>query len=212
MRDKAILAASLLILGGLASQSTAAPKSCDLVTDPKGDVSNDYQGVGVFPADEGLDVISGDLATNAKTVKVVMKLAAPTGSATAYAKRYIMTFKVAGTANPVAVAAAVTPTGNTFSAGYYGPTATGTGYTYPVTSTVVGVIDGSTITITVPLADLSAVPEIGAIKKGAKVSGITVTSFRRVPALTQVTGQVIEADPAAGKKTYAIGAASCVKV
>lgn len=210
MRTKAVLAASFLTLAGLATQSSAAP-SCNLVADPKGDVNNNYQGVGVFPADDGLDIISGDLATNAKTVKVVIKLAAPAGSATVYAKRYIASFKVAGTANPVAIAAAVTPTGNTFSAGYYGPTTTGTGYTYPVT-TATGVIDGSTITVSVPLADLSAVPEIGTIKKGAKVSGITVTSFRRVPALTQVTGQVIEADPAAGKKTYAIGASSCVKI
>jgi hypothetical protein len=213
MRARASLLTAVACVAALSTASGAAAKpACDLVSDAKGDVNNKFQGVDAFPADEGLDVIAADLATNDKTVKAVFKLAAPAGSATLYAKRYIMVFTVSGTQNPIALAAAVTPTGNTFSGGYYGPTTTGTGYTYPSSVAATGSIDGSTVTISAPLADLSAVEQIGAIKKGAKVSGITATSFRRVPALTQVTGQVITADEATGKKTYAIGAPHCMKI
>jgi opacity protein-like surface antigen len=219
MRVRAVLTGSVVLAGSLTATAHAAPRrvvpACNLVTDAKGDVDNSVAGSpAAFPADDGLDILSGDVASNASKITAVMRLAAAPGSATVYAKRYITEAKVAGLANPLVLAAAVTPTGTVYSFGWAGTTTGGqSGYTYS-SKAATGSINGSVITVTAALADVAGEASLGAVKKGAKVSGLRVTANRRVPSLTQVTGQVLVADEALGKssKTYAAGAPSCVTV
>jgi hypothetical protein len=214
MRLRALLVTSVLVTSGLATTADAAkapPPSCNLVKDAVGDSSNSYQGAPVFPADAGLDIVSADVVSDATAITAVIRLNAAPGSATVYAKRYIAQFTVAGLKNPMVLAAAITPTGNTFSFGYYGTTTTGTGYNYSATQAT-GRITDKVISVTIPLADVAAEANLGAIKKGAKISAFAITANRRVPALTQVTGQVIPADEATGKGPYYAGNKSCIKV
>lgn len=63
--------AAVLTLG---SGATAAPRSCRLVTDAKGDA-------GAVAADGDLDVVSADVATNAKYVTAVIRTASLRGAA-----------------------------------------------------------------------------------------------------------------------------------
>lgn len=212
MRVRALLVTTAVVLGmgAVAAEAAAPRKACNLVKDVTGDVSNKFNGVDAFQPDAGLDLVGADVVSDAKNITAVIRLAAEPGTATVYAKRYIAQVKVAGLANPLVLAAAITPTGTAYSFGYYGTTTTGTGYNYSAT-TAAGKIEGKVITVSTSLANIAAMPELGAIKKGAKVSGFTLTANRRVPAFTQVTGQVIVADDAFGKVAYYAGGASCIK-
>jgi hypothetical protein len=212
MRVRALLVATAVVLGtGAAAADAAAPtKTCNLVKDATGDVSNEYNGVGVFQPDAGLDLLGADVVSDSKNMTAVIRLAAEPGTATVYAKRYIAQVKVAGLANPLVLAAAITPTGTAYSFGYYGTTTTGTGYNYSATAAN-GKIEGKVITVSTSLANVASMAELGVIKKGAKINGFTLTANRRVPAFTQVTGQVIVADDAFGKGSYFAGGPSCIK-
>ncbi len=215
MRARALLAVTAAVALAATGSAHAAtkkkpiPKACNLVKDKAGDVSNDFEGVGAFPADPGLDVLGGDVASDGRNITAVMRLAAEPGDATIYAKRYITQFKVAGQANPMILALAITPTGATYSFGYYGTSTTGTGWNYPGTAT--GSADGKTIRVTASLADVAAIEQLGPIKKGAKISAITVNSYRRVPAVAQAPGQLVEADLSSGRTPYYAGNPSCIK-
>lgn len=216
MRAYALVLTALVATAAAPAAQAAAPKPkpkpvCNLVVDATGDVSNKYQGVDVFPADQGLDLVGADVATDGKNITALIRLAAAPGSATVYAKRYIAQFKVAGQANPMVLAAAITPTGNTFSFGYYGTTTTGTGFNYSATAAT-GKIDGKDIYVTIPLSDVAAEANLGPIKPGAKFNAFSITANRRVPSYTGVTGQVVVADDATGKGPYLAGQASCIKV
>ena len=218
MRARALLASTVVLaaLGSTAvdaapvKKKKPAPPSCNLVKDTTGDVSNKFQGVDVFQPDQGLDLVGADVVTDTKNLTAVIRLAAAPGSATVYAKRYIMQMNVTGLANPLVVAAAITPTGTTYSFGYYGTTTTGTGFNYSATPAV-GKIQDKVITVSAKLSDIAAMEQLGVVKKGAKISGFSLTANRRVPAFTQVTGSVYVADDALGKTSYLAGGTSCIK-
>lgn len=217
MRTRALLATAVVVAAGLsATAADAAPKprrippSCNLVKDATGDISNKYQGVDVFQADPGLDLVGADVVSDAKNITAVIRLASAPGSATVYAKRYIVQMNVAGLASPLVLAAAITPTGTTYSFGYYGTTTTGKGFSYSGTAAV-GKIEDKVITVGTSLANIATMTQLGTVKKGAKISGLSLTANRRVPAFTQVTGQVIVADDALGKTSYLAGNPSCIK-
>lgn len=216
MRARALLVTTSLLVTGLATAAADAappriPTSCNMAKDGTGDTNNDFEGAPVFPADQGLDLVGGDIASSAKNITAVIRLASAPGDATAYVKRYIAEFKVAGQANPMILAAAISATGTTYSFGWYGETTTGTGYTYSSTPAT-GSINGQIITITASLADVAAQEELGAVKKGAKINALKITANRRIPALTQAPGFVYPADEALGKGIYYAGNPSCVKV
>ncbi|HEX8003127.1 MAG TPA: hypothetical protein VF519_10580 [Mycobacteriales bacterium] len=214
MRARALLVTTSLLVTGLgtvAAEAAKTPPTCNMAVDTTGDTNNDLEGAPVFPADSGLDLVGGDVATNAKNITAVIRLADEPGDATVYVKRYIAQFKVAGQANPMILAAAVTATGTTYSFGWYGDSATGTGYNYAATEAT-GSIEGKIITITAALADVAATPELGPVKKGSKINALTLTANRRLPAVTQAPGIVYPADEALGKGIYYAGNASCVKV
>lgn len=217
MRARALLVTTAVVAGlsgttAYAAPAKAKPKpSCNLVKDATGDVSNKYQGVDAFPADAGLDLVGADVVSDTKNITAVIRLAAEPGSATAYAKRYIAQVNVAGLANPLILAAAITPTGTAYSFGHYGPGTAGTpSFNYNATPAV-GKVEGKLITISTSLANIASDTNLGVVKKNAKISGFSLTANRRVPAFTQVTGQVIVADDALGKTPYYAGGLSCIK-
>lgn len=217
MRARALLITATLLASGLgATAADAAPKKkpapvCNMVKDGTGDTNNNLQGAPLFPADPGLDIVGGDVASNTKNITAVIRLAAAPGQATIYVKRYIAEFRVAGQANPMVLAAAVSATGTTYSFGWVGTTTTGSGYNYAGTA-ITGTIVDKVITITAPLAVVAGQAELGPVKKGAKVSALRITANRRLPAVTQAPGIVYPADEGLGKGTYYAGNPSCVKV
>jgi hypothetical protein len=96
----------------------------------------------VFPADDALDIVGGDLAIGAKTVTVVVKTKADPAASPSplYVRRYIVEFKVAGLANKVVLAAAFGLDGTTYSYGYYSVDSTGSGtYSYDGAASGTGV-------------------------------------------------------------------------
>lgn len=224
MRTNVVLAAAVLAAVAVAPAADAAPKKkkpappppvCNLVRDPAGDVSNKVAGVvEAFPKDDGLDVLGADVVTDAKNITAVIRLAADPGTesdARLYAKRYILQMNVEGHQHPLLLAAAISPTGIVYSYGFYGPNPTtgNVGFNYSGTPAV-GKMGEKVITIGTTLANIAAMEQLGPIKPNAKISGFTLTSNRRVPSLTQVTGQVMVADEATGKTPYYAGSRSCI--
>lgn len=225
MRFHAAVAAAVLAAVAVAPAADAAPKkkpkpkplpppACNLVTDPAGDVSNTLVAVDAFPKDDGLDLLGADVVSDAKNITAVIRLAANPGTADdarVYAKRYILQMNVDGLKNPLLLAAAISPTGIVYSYGFYGPNPTtgNVGFNYSGTPAV-GKINEKVITVGTSLANIAAMEQLGPIKPNAKISGLSLTANRRVPSLTQVTGQVMVADEAAGKTPYYAGSRSCV--
>ena len=216
MRAHAAALAAVLAVATLAPAADAAPKkkkpapppACNLVKDATGDASNSFQGAAVLPADQGLDLVGGDVVADAKNITAVIRLAAEPGDATWYMKRYIMQMNVAGLANPLVLAVGIAPTGTTYSFGYYGTTSTGTtGYSYSGTAAV-GKIEGKVLTVGTTLANIATMEKLGVVKPGAKVSGFTLTANRRIPAAGP--GSVYVADEATGKTPYVVGGRSCI--
>jgi hypothetical protein len=226
MRVRALLLSCVAATTAMAVGAQAAPvkKACNLVADKAGDVNNDITVEGQkapasFPASESLDLVGGDLASNGTSITGVLKLAKIDPDEQAVInRRYVLKFKPAGSKYPLLLAVLVDATGETFFFGWFDP-ATGT-YNYPGT-TATGAITGNTISISAKLADMAAVPEVGKVKPGTRISGIEAYAFRRYPAPSATVGvppsagagfKVAEADAATSKQTYVAGQASCVKL
>ena len=200
MRARSALALALLPALLAAGAATAAPKAapvCNLVKDAKGDASI----VGDQPA---LDVVTGDLASNAKSITAVMRLdGAPAGAnpEAAGGTRYYFSFSLPGLADAQYLGALVPFVGEpSFVTGQIvddGTRRTFTNDTEPVT----GSIKGNVLTITAPL---SAFAERGKLTPGTKISGLTAETFAVVGVL------LVAVDDASGK-SYVAGTPSCVK-
>jgi len=203
------LVASVTAAGAAGAATKPKPKPvkpvCNLVTDDKGD------GAGLVNNQDGLDVLSGDLASNAKSVTAVIRLAAapvaagnpdaPEGAA------YYFVFSVPGATNPLYLTASSDVTGKySFAMGDVQPSPTGGQLYQNATGTVTGHINGSVITMTVDRGVLGA---LGDVKPGQKVTGLGVEVFYPVE-VPMVGGLLEEADSASGK-SYVAGALSCVK-
>jgi hypothetical protein len=219
------LVAAGALVAPMAEAAPKAPKAkpaCMTITDPKGDTfaarSQDQQGV-YGPQEDGLDVVSGDLASDGKTVTAVVRIAAlsrainlsPTGFTAGVDFRIGISdtvvrlqaniirnqpdrFEVA--ARP---ADAVPNTPSTF------------------VGVVTGVVDekAGEVRIHAPAAMLDP---FGPIKPGVKLTpneAESATVARGVPAVTSVPGQPMSsrgpfADIAAAGKFILVGAPSCV--
>ncbi|HVE98302.1 MAG TPA: hypothetical protein VNA12_03900 [Mycobacteriales bacterium] len=207
MRVRSVRTVALAAVIAGAGAGHAAPKrSCNLVVDPAGDVRNTVNGVPV-PNDPGLDLLGGDIATNAEFVTAVIRLATEPEPPTVYARTYLVQVN-AGLRRPLILAFDIGVDGTRYSWGY----ADSTVYNYRGRAT--GRFDGRTAHITARLADIAADESLGAIKAGATMKGISLFSFRRVTSHTGVHGFVFSADDAFGKPsaTYRAGAPSCIKV
>lgn len=193
----------VLATAGLAGAAPAKPV-CNLVQDVKGDgtgflfTDQDY-----LPNDANLDLVSGDIATDAKTITAVIRtdqLAlsdpnSPTGRA------YYANFTVGDKELYLAVRLDATGAG-TFTGGYIENTRTSLG-------AATGVVDVQKKEVRIS-APLSLFASQATIKPGTKILDLNLLAQRYVGAAGP--GATPSADEAVGGKTYTAGARSCVAV
>lgn len=166
------------------------PKTCFIMTD----IAKDGTGTGngtpaVAPDDPSLDLLSADIATNAKTLTAVWRVSNVTPANTTSAptgRAYTTTFNVRG--QVVTVRAILSPAGDKWGDG-------GTGKVDPAKNEV---------RMHIPLAKL-AVP----IKPNEKLTDFSATTWRWVGTTNATLGLV---DRANGVKTYNATWPSCVTV
>lgn len=218
LRTSVLVAA--VALAGLAGSAAAAPKPvCNIIVDAVGDDT-----LVVTPSDPSTDLVSGDVASDAKTFTAVLrvsKLANPNPRAP-FGQSYFLVFSVKGAPDPLFVSAGLYPTGNEFIYGYQGVDPTnGLNTSYPLGEATGNVdLDKSELRVHVPVAAFAAKAKLA---KGSKLSGLvaegrvlfgqrlvksqSVAGSPRIP----FGGLTATVDTAEGK-TYALGTPSCVAV
>ena len=224
MKDRLALVPLVALVAATAPFAEAAPKPkpiCDSITDAKGDTfairAQDSQGA-YGPQEDALDIVSADLASDGKVVTAVVRVVAlsraiatsPTGFTAG------VDFLIGSGSDVVRLSATATPDGDRFEV-----SATSADALPNQPSTFVGEVTGvvdekkSEVRIHAP-AELLA--PYGALKPGVKLIPDDLQSAivsRAVPAITSTPGQPMTtrgpfADIAAGGKSVAVGAPSCV--
>jgi hypothetical protein len=202
IRPRTVLAASMAAAVALAGGAVAAPAKaapvCNLVKDGKGDAE-------IVSAQPSLDIVTGDLASDGKSISAVMRLDGPPGGANPQAAggtRYYFSFSLPKVADAQYLAAFVPFAGEpTFTTGQIVADGTRRTFTNDAGGEVKGKIAGNEITITAPV---DAFEERGAITRGTKLTSLTAETFAVVGLL------LVGVDEAAGK-SYVAGTPSCVK-
>ena len=215
----------LLVVAGLAAPvANAAPKpSCLTISDPKADTfavrAQDGQGA-YGPQEDALDIVSGDLASDGKVVTAVVRLASFSRAIASSPQGFTVgvDFLIGSSATSVVRLQGVLVSG---SADRFEVSAKATDALPNVPSTYVGEATGvvdekkGEIRITAPAALLAP---YGALKAGTKLipnEAESATASRGVPPITTTPGQPMTtrgpfADIAAGGRSVAVGAPSCV--
>jgi hypothetical protein len=224
MRTRAI--GALAIVAALAGTATTQVANaakvkpvCNLITDPKGDSNLD----GV-PGEGTVDIVSADIASNAKTLTAVVRLAdlqnpdpeSPLGLA------YYLEFNVPGSSAVWFLTARLYPTGNHFFFGYQGPDPLLPLNTLYATDAVTGVVDTAKKEIRVS-APLSVVNKSVKVHSGVKLSGLVASAYKVLgqglvpsqnvgPGRLPLGGLSETYDTAPSSKIYVMGTPSCVAV
>jgi hypothetical protein len=203
--------ASLVVAGqagAVAKKPKPVPPVCNLIIDDKGD------GAGLIDAnDPSLDIVGGDIASNATKVTAVIRLdGAPVAAGNKNSPEgaaYYFLFSVPGAQYPLWLAASSDITGAyTYTLGDVEPSPTGGNLYQTKTGVVTGALAGKSITLSV---DRSVLAALGDVKPGVKVTGLDAQSFTPLE-VPHVGGSLPQADDAASTKSYTAGAASCLKV
>ena len=204
----AVCGATGVLFGGAAVAAPKAKPVCNLVTDAAGDASVDPAGA---VADDALDVVSVDVASDKTNITAVVRVKKLEKSA---ARNWTATFSADGT--DFSLAGHITAAGTeVFDAAYAGATG---GSIYGPGTTGVFDLAKNEVRITAPLSLLS---EQATIKSGkTKITGIGATTGAEllVPDATGVFGPTlfsyspVNADSTDAGKDYTAGAASCVAV
>lgn len=204
------LAASMALAGGAASAAPKKPKpkveppACNLVIDEKGDDGNE-----VHKHSDSLDLTGADIASSAKTVTAVLRVAKFSKSNDAFptGRAWYLDFSIPGAETPLWLGATITPTGESFNYGWVD------GTIHRTLGQVAGVFDEAKNEIRIS-ADSGIWAERGAVKPGSKISGLTALSYNYVGASAagRAAGSLQPGDEATGSKTYTAGAPSCVEV
>jgi hypothetical protein len=221
----AATACTLAAAGAVPATAAAAkpkpkpiPKVCNLIVDDADDANSQ----GTIPAsDASVDIVGGDVASNAKTITAVLRIKALTNPnpQSPAGQAYYVLFNVKGLADTLTLSAGLYPTGNQFSYGYQGVdpnTGVNTSYTL---GDAAGKITGNEIRISV---DIAKFPQAKSLKAGTKLTTLTadarhvygqrvVASQQVGPARAPLGGVTLTFDDAIGK-TYTLAAPSCVKV
>lgn len=197
------------VAGGVASAAGAKPAaqpSCNLMVDDKGDA----QFLGAVPNDPNLDITSADVASDAKTVTAVLRLAAfgATDPQSPLGRGYYVLFNAPGSEFPIYFNMQITPDLTRFAWGDLEKLATGSG-SYKKKGDATGVIDTAKgeIRISVPVSDVKAV---GAVAPGSKLTNISAAATA-VLGTSATGGLVSTVDDATSAKPYIAGSPSCVK-
>lgn len=203
----AIVLAASVVLGGAA---TAAPKAkpvkpvCNIVTDPKGDtfLLRTQDGAGAYgPQEDALDIVSADLASNAKKITAVIRVAKLAESiATGRGQSYEMQFLTNGTENKLYLSATILNGAKTFGVGFRDATSN--------LSSSLGEASGvfdlakSEIRITAPVSTFSG--------QGDGVKPGTVLTVGDLTASRNIVVANVFADVATDGGSYRAGNPSCV--
>ena len=210
MKIRGLAAVAILLTAGLVNQAGAAPLPCNLITDAKGDtfLLRNQDSLGVYgPQEDGVDIISVDLATDAKTItgviRVVKLLETITTSPGGVGYRLQFSVPAQGRDFNFYLFANNTPTGGkVFSGGVRDNLLTVN--TKLADGTGAFDTDKNEIRISVPLSAFAGTN--GGIKKGMKLAtDWDTTVSRSTPAAT------VFADVVVGSKPYTVGAKNCVK-
>lgn len=210
MKVRLAVAAGLAGVMAFAGVSQGASKACNLLVDDKGD-ANGFVNQGVMPNSiDSLDIISGDIATNAKALTAVMRVTklSKTDSSSPLGLAYYFNFTVGDVT--LFATALTTPSGDRFGAGYIGATRTS------LAGEVTGAFDEgkNEVRIHVPLSVFA--PQV-VIKPGSKFLDLNALGQRFVGAYAPAAqhrsaGATPTADVAESTKTYTASARSCVAV
>jgi hypothetical protein len=200
------LVGSLTAVGAASAATKPKPKPlkpvCNLVTDDKGDASI----TGFDPSNASTDILSGDIASNAKVISAVIRLAAkPSGTnlETGQQAEYYFEFTAPGSDNPQYFDATVlVGTGSvSFSTGQITPSPGGSTYTPDAANGVTGSIsDAGVLRMNAPLSAFSRVK----LTPGVKLTGLKAETFGQLGVLLSPM------DSADGTK-YVAGYPSCLK-
>ena len=196
----------------LAGAATAAPAKtpakpvCNLISDPKGDTfalrSQDTAGQ-YGPQEDGMDIVSGDVASDAKTLTGVLRVAnlsavvpsSPGGVS------FDINFLSATSDAPLYIRAVVTPAGATAEAGSRQTVAVTSLSTALGAGTVVVDKPKNEVRFSFPVALFASV---GGLKPGSKLVFGDITTGRAI------TTRAVFADVATEAKSYTVGSPSCV--
>lgn len=207
MRPLAVaFAAASVAAAGIASAAPKAP-SCNLLLDDKGDAKF----LGAAPNDPNLDIVSGDVASDAKTVTSVLRVAsfAATDPQAPLGRGYYVLFTAPGSEFPIYFNMQITPDLTRFAWGTLETLASGSGR-YVKKGGATGAIDEAKgeIRVSVPMAELKGVAtklQPGKTLTDLKASATVVLG-------TSVTGGLVSTvDSAESTKPYVAGSPSCVK-
>lgn len=203
----AVFAAVAVVAGGAVASAAPAKPSCNLIEDAKADTflirSQDSAGA-YGPNESAVDIVSGDIATDGKTITAVLriaKLAKSSGTAPTGLSFRVQFASPSQDDENMYLSAATNGTTETFAAGTRAITAN----LATKLADATGVFDlaKSEVRISVPLKIFAA----QGLKPGTKLSmaGLDQTANRLLP-----NGSGVFADVATSEKTYIAGAKSCV--
>lgn len=196
----AIALGGSVVAAGTAGAVTKPKPVCNLVKDVKGD------GAGPLASDPGLDIISADIASDAKNITAVIRLAGPateSGSTAApEGGAYYFLFNAPDATNVLYLTVSNGLTGEEYAMG----AVEGSIYRNKP-GVVTGHIDGNVITMTASRSEFSS---LASVKPGSKLTNL-VAEVKVPLEVPGVGGSLQPADDAAGSKSYTAGSLSCVK-
>lgn len=197
----ALAAVAAVSFAGVAQAAPATKAVCNQVVDDKDDAE-------IITSQPGMDIVSADIASDAKQLSAVIRLAGKpntTNPEAVGASRYYFEFLAPGSENPQYLQASIAfGTGTaTFRSGEITPSANGSTFTNDaVNDGVTGKVDGDVITINAKLSALTRIKT----PVGTKIKGLTVETFSLVGVL------LVPVDEALSNKPYVAGSATCVKL
>lgn len=203
------VAASLALSLAAAGGALAGPKpSCNLITDEEGDtfLLRTQDGPGAYgPQEDTADIVSADVATDAKTITGVIRVKslASAASTSPGGISYDINFTTDSIDAPLYIRAVVPRSGEPTSEAGSRQSVVVTSVSAPLgEGEVVVDADNNEVRFSFPIAYFD---ELGGLKPGAKLAFGDVTTGRAAGS------RAVFADVAASDKTYTVGAQSCVK-
>lgn len=193
----AVVVGAGLVLSGTAG--AASKPLCNLITDPTGDATGFVVTSSPLPNDANLDILSADVATNAKSFAGIIRLAAVGKDSTSMQDTYYLNFTVNDT--KYFVSATYDGTTATFTAGDFNGTPSGSRRSIGAIS---GKVDAAkkTVSFSAPLSTWG-------FKGTNAISGLDVLGQRYIGGAGR--GVTPTADEATSDKVYKGSSASCLK-
>lgn len=223
MKIRAALIAAALLTTGVTAIADAGTTVCKLVKDVPGDAYA-ANPVLVGPTADSLDIVSADIASDAKTITGVVRVKKFARSDTSgpLGRVWYVQFNAKGAPGLLFLSAGLYPNKDEFSFGFL-DMSTGVG-SFATLGSAKGVFDEAKneIRISASIADMTKA-KLGSLKPGSKFTGLLISARRftgqnvvtrpaGLPAAVPfIRGLVSEIDGATGGKTYTAGVKSCVK-